>query len=346
MMGNQDNRILRTRPFLAFVLGLACLAANAALAGEIIHFESVTHETPYGIFRGNTGNKVEIEARLSLPPGSQSRQMPAAVVLHTCSGPGVPDAEISGKLQQLGFITLQFDSLRPRGWSEDLSCSGKLLGNEASQVADAFAALRFLASHPAVDPARIVVVGASMGAGSANQTALERLARANAGPTNPRFAAHVAFYPPVRFTMSAEALTGAPMLMLLGSRDDWTPPHRVKVMVTFWKQARPDLPVSIIEYRTGHGWFAHGQHNYAGTRSTAGACPIPVVRSPGDFVLLQLDGTLRELASAAGAERGKELAEEMRKCAKRGASITPDPSVASRSLDDMASFLKVTLKLP
>jgi len=70
-------------------------------------------------------------------------------------------------------------------------------------VADAYAALRQLASEPRIDVDRIAIVGFSFGGEVAHLAALESV-RSALNPGHDRFAAHVAFYPAGNFGAIAE----------------------------------------------------------------------------------------------------------------------------------------------
>ena len=85
---------------------------------------------------------------------------PAVIDLHgfggSCSGAG--HHELARALERAGYVVLRFD-FRGCGKSEGLR--GHVIGNE--QVEDTQNAVTFLQQQASVDPARIGVVGASMG---------------------------------------------------------------------------------------------------------------------------------------------------------------------------------------
>jgi len=103
-------------------------------------------------------------------------------------------------------------------------------------VVDAYAALRGLRTSP-IDAERIAILGFSYGGEMAHLTAFERL-RSALHPGSGRFAAHVAFYPGGSLGAIAErgAYTGAPLLMLLGGKDDICRWQRSKIT---WPTPKP-----------------------------------------------------------------------------------------------------------
>ena len=92
----------------------------------------------------------------------------------------------------------------------------------AANVADALAALKLLSTHPRIDPRRIGVLGLSKGGQVARYTELEPFRQAVIGDDT-RFALHVAFYPYCSDWYMSERITKAPMLLLLGGKDNYTP---------------------------------------------------------------------------------------------------------------------------
>lgn len=88
-------------------------------------------------------------------------------------------------------------------------------------MADALHALRLLATHPRIDPERIGVIGFSKRGQVALYTPLEPFRRAVVEDDR-RFAAHAALYSYCSDWYTSARITGAPLLLLLGGRDDST----------------------------------------------------------------------------------------------------------------------------
>jgi dienelactone hydrolase len=199
---------------------------------------------------------------------------PAVVILHDCSGLGPRSSGMpwrwSSELTQRGYVTIWPDSFTPRGRPKGLCTDPTPPGITSEQrAADAYAALAYLASLPFVDARRIAVMGGSHG-GSATLAAIVDTP-ANASRTNARFAAAIALYPACgrsygtwfveRSNGRRGPITGyagafkplAPLLILIGEVDDWTPAEPCRRLAEVAKSA--GYPVEIKVYPGAHHSF-------------------------------------------------------------------------------------------
>lgn len=87
-------------------------------------------------------------------------QGPAALVMHGCGGSALDMAPLAAPMREAGLRTLLLDA-RAHGRSDDSAITS--MPHFAEDVA---AGVRWLRAHPLVDPARIVLVGHSVGAGA------------------------------------------------------------------------------------------------------------------------------------------------------------------------------------
>ncbi len=155
---------------------------------------------------------------------------PALVLLHGCGGPyerGVLSPrmrEYTTMLNGEGWHALVLDSLTPRGEKE--VCTQKIGTRAVTQVnrrLDALAALQWLAARPDVDAQRLGLLGWSNG-GSTVLAATNR-ARTPVQKAKATARVAVAFYPGCEAELKRGYTPTAPLLMLLGEADDWTPPE-------------------------------------------------------------------------------------------------------------------------
>jgi len=129
-----------------------------------------------------------VSGELRLPAGTE--RVPAVVLSHSAGGVAEDrDLAWAERFTSIGIAVFIVDSFTPRGV--------KGFANQpsfAASVADVYAALRLLVTHPRIDPARIALMGFSRGGTVALTAALEPVRRVGA-PDGARFAAHVALYP-------------------------------------------------------------------------------------------------------------------------------------------------------
>jgi dienelactone hydrolase len=216
-------------------VGLALwLGVGTAVAGTLIEFPNLSDRRPARLM----GYLARPDAGLSAMLGSHSDRAepyPAVVVLHGCGGISSHSAHIADQLGAWGYVALSVDSLGPRDIASH--CGG---GWFLEQAFDAYAALRYLSQLEFVDPARVAVLGQSMG-GAAALDAVDRDLVAQY--VDQRFRAAIAYYPVC--AIPAASMT-APTLVLIGEADDWTPAERCREMVA---HARPDgAPIALTVY--------------------------------------------------------------------------------------------------
>jgi dienelactone hydrolase len=139
-------------------------------------------------------------------------------MLHDCSGLGPRSSGAPRRwaalLVERGYVVITPDSFSTRGYPDGVCTSGSRRGADVSpnrREQDAFDALGYAQHLPYVDPKRIAVMGGSHG----GTTTLLAMARRG-------FRAGVALYP--RCSVAPRAYQpSAPLLVLIGELDDWTP---------------------------------------------------------------------------------------------------------------------------
>jgi dienelactone hydrolase len=98
-------------------------------------------------------------------------------------------------------------------------------------LADAFAALNLLQSHPQIDGERIAISGWSLGGTVALYAAWMPIIEA-LSPNGCKFAAHLPIYPAAHMRPEIQRWSDAPILALHGEIDDYTPLNFVTELAT------------------------------------------------------------------------------------------------------------------
>jgi dienelactone hydrolase len=122
-----------------------------------------------------------------------------------------------------GYSVVFPDSLTPRGESE--LCTQKIGSRKIDQTerrADALGALVWVAAQSWAQPQHVALLGWSHG-GSAVVSATDST-RADVRGVGVRPAVAVAFYPGCSAALKSRYQPSAPLVMMLGEKDDWTPP--------------------------------------------------------------------------------------------------------------------------
>jgi dienelactone hydrolase len=168
----------------------------------------------------------QVEALLFLPPGARAdHATPAVVMLHGASGMIRDRAKYGPQLAAMGVAVLLIETYDSRPDLGTEFVARALHITETMFVADAYAALHYLAARPEIDAHRVVLAGFSYGGMAAEYALYAQVARAFA-PDGLRFAGHVAYYAPCIARFADSRTTGAPLLMLYGTLDQLVRPDR------------------------------------------------------------------------------------------------------------------------
>lgn len=188
------------------------------------------------------GKMLTIQGKLSVPSRAGEpwggagwhgrRMLPAVLILHGSAGVDARGDFYEAALNAAGIATLQIDMWQARG----IVGGGQRPAAPILTYPDAFSALAFLSKLPNIDPARIGVLGFSWGGLISLGTAEVHYSGTFGGGLT--FKAHVAHYPvcyawnnaalsvalgttPAAFGVQWIKLTGAPVLIEVGTDDDY-----------------------------------------------------------------------------------------------------------------------------
>jgi dienelactone hydrolase len=187
-----ETQLPKTVTFpIAVVLMLWCaVLLGDASAGSLerVEFEGASQT----LLRGGVMPGDRIQGYLARPDGAGP--FPAVVGLHGCAGMHeAAKQKLANELVAAGYVTLLVDSFATRGI--DHLCTYSAV-NISRRMADAYGALAFLARQAFVDIRRVAAVGFSQGASIALLLTETRSVHPFVVPSDLRFRAAVAFYPP------------------------------------------------------------------------------------------------------------------------------------------------------
>ncbi|WP_231502057.1 dienelactone hydrolase family protein [Herbaspirillum sp. RV1423] len=236
-------------------------AFGVASAQQKIYFPSAEYANKFEMAK-KVGKPIQIFGYLTLPENPPAGKISAVVIAHGSAGVQSKDTGFwAPYFNKLGFATFVVDSFTPRG--VESTVDDQSLVSNAADTADAFFALKFLAADPRFDADRIGIIGFSRGGTASNETATksfrDNVLRDN---KNLQFAFHIPAYPGCqnsRFRKNGSFdKTGAPMLFLMGGKDDYTPAAFCLDQI---KGMQAEYP-GVIDYRVYDG--AH--HSFDGNQ--------------------------------------------------------------------------------
>ncbi|PYM93057.1 MAG: dienelactone hydrolase family protein [Candidatus Rokuibacteriota bacterium] len=251
---------------IVVLIGAALLAGCAGAASEL----SIATTSP-------TGAAEHIASTLSKPEGPGP--FPAVVIMHDCSGlgprsSGAPD-RWAKELVERGYVTLVPDSFTARGFPNGVCTDPSPRRADVSPLRrnrDAYAALAHLRTLPFVDGRRVGLMGGSHG-GSTTLTTMAAPDNDQSPQARERlagFAAAVALYPGCAGLAARGYRPVAPVLILIGEKDDWTPAEPCRVLTEAAQQA--EHPVTIKIYPGAyHSFDSHNPVRYVATRVNSNA---------------------------------------------------------------------------
>lgn len=237
------------RYLLLIVFWLAAMVnpapAQSVRGAERVEFDSLERSggRPIRLFGWSFAAKV-----------NASGKAPAVVALHGCGGLYGRDKDLNPRhqamaelLQQEGYHVLFPDSFKPRG--KESLCSEKIAARDltsANRRQDVLGALDWIVTRPDVDGGRIALLGWSHGGSTVLSANNRELSEVAAHAVKPRAA--IVFYPGCSSYLNVRGgyRPNAPLLLLIGEKDDWTPP---KPCIALHEKVRKQYPDDIFELR-------------------------------------------------------------------------------------------------
>ena len=293
-----------------------------------VTFQSSSPFTPAEAARG-VGAPASVPAQLYLPPhATPDRGTPAVVLLHGAAGlVQERGAAYGAQLAAMGVAALVVDTFGARRHLASSFIGRVIHITETMFVADAYAALRYLASRPEIDARHVVLAGFSWGGMATTYALYAQLADAMA-PPGLRFAGHIAFYAPCIARFANSRTTGAPLLMLYGTADELIRPDRCAEIAADLRAGGSTVTVTAYPGAV-HQWDGRLHRRLIG-RNLSG-CRFRVAR----------DGTVRDartwLPMTGPLLRGAILALCV---SRRPYPIGRDDSVRVQSNRDVGRFLQ------
>jgi dienelactone hydrolase len=293
--------------------------------------------TPRTLAELATGNKigevVNVVGHLFLPPGNE--KVPAVVLVHGSGG--IYNALLDYWPKQFnaaGFAVFTLDMFGPRGVRS--TALDQSLVPFAADVADAFAALRLLATHPRIDAQRIAIMGFSRGGITTLRAAVEKINAGQKLPDGLRYAAHIPTYAggcsgAFRFVVKPGVFARKPILFIHGDADDYTPIGPCRDYAERIRKAGTPVEFLILE-GAHHKFDSDDSKRYyiRGATRTKAECPIEI----------DIDTLYAYDLNTGVRLQGEAFAAAQKGCGAVGATVEGSHSARDKAAQAAVEFLK------
>ena len=218
---------------------------------EVIHFESANPFSLSDIITDlDSQEKQQVFGQLTTPVDSlnPTKKYPLIIGVAGSMGWRKHHLDYLKMYQEQGYATFQLNSFKSRGITSTVGSQDEV--TIAAVILDAYRALEELSKHPKINKDKVALTGWSLGGGVTLFAGWMPLKEAITDQVS--FAAHLAFYPPCFINPENLSFTKAPIHILIGEADDWTP---AKPCVDLVEKLSDKTNISITTYPDAHHGF-------------------------------------------------------------------------------------------
>lgn len=242
------------------------------------------------------------------------------VLMHGGTGVSHLESEDAQDLLSRGLATVIVDSFGGRNYRPPSGTGAGANLRPMERVADAFAVLRALATHPDLRDLRAVLHGRSHG-GSAAMVAATAWAKATHAPNGPSFAGYIALYPGCQAAYPEQLEASAPIRFHVGALDDLTPAKPCQATVERMKAAGVDAAITTYAH-AHHAFDLSSEVQYFGSWVSLRNCNLTLVSAAAPLPMAEIAscatrgahmGGNREASEAFRMARAREVSEMLRR---------------------------------
>jgi len=240
-----------------YVLGLIFTVNSNAQTVSEVNFQTIEKLYWFQVAKASVNSSLspQLQAKGTLfLPNDLSKKYPAMVLIHGIGGLYNKAGEkraywgYAEFLAKNGVGVLIVDSHGSRNQGS-LSNTSQISVPVFGFVADAYAAADFLSTHPNVDDQKIGVFGFSKGGTTVILSADNRTSVLS--KRGIKFKTHVAIYPGCQTFMQNPQLTGSPLTMIIGKKDNYT---GTSGCYEIQKAYGSSTILDLIELNATHSW--------------------------------------------------------------------------------------------
>jgi dienelactone hydrolase len=183
-------------------------------------------------------------------PSQAHPDQPAVIYMSGCGGVTYPATQgLLEQLRRLGVTIAILQSMRVEGRPDNFCVVPHVTG--AARAEEVFLAKAALVQAGLAHEARVGLIGSSHGGWAISYAIFNEDPKGRPRATPP-FQAAVAFYPFCQNLDTVNDTVQTPTLMLMGGRDDWTPPYHCEYLA---RRARPPERLTLHTFsHATHAW--------------------------------------------------------------------------------------------
>ncbi len=280
---------------------------------------------------------------LVLPEGaSADTPVPAIIILHGSGG--ITDGReftYANWFAENGVAGFVVDYYEPRGVTDDTPYVMKTMAaTEVDIITDAYAGLKLLGTHPAIDKNRIGVTGYSYG-GMATRYTLDKRIKNIMAPDVPPFALHMDIYGPCHQNTGSWETTGAPYLAVYGTADNSVDPVKCEAVQEKLRAGGSEVEAMKID-GAGHAWENTATKSEFGGAYIRG-CEFSWHPETGVFLVDGKAGRFQPEPDMNREERAfvrSRLGELVGTCIGQGYTVGNDPEADAKSKAKQLDFME------
>ena len=227
------------------------LNTYAQFQKEVIHFESANPFSLSDIITDlDSQEKQQVFGQLTTPVDSLNPNKKHPLIIGVAGSMGWRKHHLDylKMYQEQGYATFQLNSFKSRGITSTVGSQDEV--TIAAVILDAYRALEKLSKHPKINKDKVAITGWSLGGGVTLFAGWLPLKEAITDQVS--FAAHLAFYPPCFINPENLSFTKAPIHILIGEADNWTP---AKPCIDLVEKLSDKTNISITTYPDAHHGF-------------------------------------------------------------------------------------------
>jgi len=235
-----------------FILSLLIVMdVSGQITQELVHFKSANPFSLSDIINDlDNQEKQNVFGKLTIPVDSLKPKKKYPLIIGVAGSMGWRKHHLDyiKMYQEEGFATFELNSFKSRGISSIVGSQNQV--TVAAIILDSYRALEKLVKHSKIDKDKVAITGWSLGGGVALFSGWMPLK--NIISKELSFAAHLAFYPPCFFNPENLSFTKAPMHILIGEDDNWTPANPCENLVDTLSK---NNNIGITVYPNSHHGF-------------------------------------------------------------------------------------------